>query len=186
MRRPANGSRRWSREDDITPLTLQRLGDAPTSRVLDEFTVPSETGAERLAIERVAAAATRFDLLPAARLEQLKTAVAEAVMNAAEHGNGHRADLPVAVRVSSSVARLEIAVTDQGGDRPIPEAVEPDLDAKLAGAQSPRGWGLFLIRNMVDELSTSGDGTRHTVHLVMHLRGHSGTGQGAEGADGNK
>ena len=44
----------------------------------------------------------------------------------------------------------------------------PDLDAKLAGMQSPRGWGLFLIRNMVDELHTTTDEVHHTVELVMH------------------
>ena len=176
----------WEQEDDITLVTLQRLGGTATPRVLDEFTVPSEAGAERGAVERVAAAVARLDLLPTARLEQLKTAVAEAVMNAAEHGNRHQAELPVAVRVTASVAHLEVAVTDQSGDRPIPDATEPDLDAKVAGRQTPRGWGLFLIRNMVDELRTSGDGAHHTVHLVMHLRGHRAAGEGAEATDGNQ
>jgi len=31
-------------------------------------------------------------------------------------------------------------------------AVTPDLEAKMAGEQSPRGWGQFLIQNMVDEM----------------------------------
>lgn len=176
----------WEQEDDITLVTLQRLGDVASSRVLDQFTVPSEPGAERLAIERMAAAVTKFDLLSAARLEQLKTAVAEAVMNAAEHGNRNRAELRVGLRVTASAGQLEVAVADEGGDQPMPEAVEPDLEAKLAGAQSPRGWGLFLIRNMVDELRTSSDGTQHTVHLVMYLPGDSDAGQGAERADGNQ
>jgi anti-sigma regulatory factor (Ser/Thr protein kinase) len=174
----------WEQEDDITLVTLQRVGVAAT-QVLDEFTVPSEEGAERGALERVAAAVAKLDLLPADRLEELKTAVAEAVMNAAEHGNRHRADLPVAVRVAASAAQLEVSITDQGGDRPIPDAAEPDLDAKLAGEQSPRGWGLFLIRNMVDELRTSSDGAHHTIHLVMHLRGHGAAGAGEKAADVN-
>jgi anti-sigma regulatory factor (Ser/Thr protein kinase) len=130
--------------------------------------VPSEAGAERAAVERVAAAVRDLEL-PPARLERLKTAVAETIMNAAEHGNRGRPELPVAIRVTASGGSLEVAVTDQGGGRPIPDAPEPDLAAKLAGEQDPRGWGLFLIRNMVDELRTSGDSVHHTVHLVMHL-----------------
>ena len=51
-------------------------------------------------------------------------------------------------------------VTDQGGEKPIPDAVTPDIEAKLAGEQTPRGWGLFLIEQMVDEVRTeSVDGT---------------------------
>jgi serine phosphatase RsbU (regulator of sigma subunit)/anti-sigma regulatory factor (Ser/Thr protein kinase) len=176
----------WEQEDDITLVTLQRLGGAAAPQVLDEFTVPSENGAERGAVERMTAAVAKLDLLPAARLEELKTAVAEAVMNAAEHGNRHRPELPVAVRVTASAAHLEVSVTDQGGDRPTPDATEPDLAAKLTGRQGPRGWGLFLIRNMVDELRTSSHGRYHTVHLVMHLRGHGAAGAGGEAADGSQ
>jgi hypothetical protein len=37
----------------------------------------------------------------------------------------------------------------------------------------PRGWGLFLIQNMVDELTTSNDGGEHTVELCFHLGGEN-------------
>jgi anti-sigma regulatory factor (Ser/Thr protein kinase) len=39
----------------------------------------------------------------------------------------------------------------------------------LSGEQSPRGWGLFLIESMVDELRTSVDEQRHTIELIVHL-----------------
>ena len=41
-----------------------------------------------------------------------------------------------------------------------PEAEAPDLEAKLAGEQKPRGWGLFLIQNMVDDVRVASDGSR--------------------------
>ena len=173
----------WEQEDDITLVTLQRrpggaVAGATESaaadsgageQVLDEFEVPSEIGTERAPAERVARAVAPLDL-PAPRMEQLKTAVAETIMNAVEHGNRGRPELPVGIRVTASATDLEVAITDQGGDRPIPESVDPDLDAKLAGEQGPRGWGLFLIRNMVDDLRISSDRQHHTVHLVMHLQ----------------
>jgi anti-sigma regulatory factor (Ser/Thr protein kinase) len=62
-----------------------------------------------------------------------------------------------------------VRITDFGGGKGIPERVQPDLDAKLEGLQSPRGWGLFLIQNMVDEMRVQNDGFRHTVELILKL-----------------
>jgi serine phosphatase RsbU (regulator of sigma subunit)/anti-sigma regulatory factor (Ser/Thr protein kinase) len=169
----------WEQEDDITLVSLQRSGGVGGPRVLDEFAVPSEPGAERAPVERVLQAVAPLDL-PGARLERLRTAVAETIMNAVEHGNRGRPELPVEIRVTVSGMSLEVTISDQGGDQPVPETPDPDLDAKLAGLQDPRGWGLFLVRNMVDELRTSSDKLHHTVHLVMHL--HSAT-SGKEAAD---
>jgi serine phosphatase RsbU (regulator of sigma subunit)/anti-sigma regulatory factor (Ser/Thr protein kinase) len=168
----------WEQEDDITLVTLQRTGSGPAGasatalaaaeHVLAEFEVPSEAGNERVAIDRVVEAVGGLGL-PGPRLERLRTAVGEATMNAIEHGNHNRPELPVGVRVAVSGEDLSVRITDQGGDRPIPEPGTPDLEAKLTGLQSPRGWGLFLIRNMVDELRTESDGDHHVVDLVLHL-----------------
>jgi anti-sigma regulatory factor (Ser/Thr protein kinase) len=92
-------------------------------------------------------------------------------MNAMEHGNNYDADLQVEITVTRSAAALVVRITDHGGGREIPETVAPDLEAKLEGKQSPRGWGLFLIKNMVDEVHAEGDGHRHTLELVTHLKG---------------
>ena len=163
----------WEQEDDITLVTLRRTGTgsvAGSTAALTEFELASEPGNERIAIERVAAAVGDLDL-PAARLERLKTAVGEAVMNAIEHGNRNRPELPVGVRVAVSGAELSVRVTDQGGDRPVLQPERPDLEAKLAGEQSPRGWGLFLIESMVDELRTSADERQHAVEQIVRLEG---------------
>jgi anti-sigma regulatory factor (Ser/Thr protein kinase) len=96
-------------------------------------------------------------------------------MNAIEHGNGGRAEIPVQVHVETTPDALTVRVTDQGGGggQPIADPEAPDLDAKLAGMQSPRGWGLFLIKNMVDDLRIISEEGRHTVELVVHLKGAS-------------
>jgi anti-sigma regulatory factor (Ser/Thr protein kinase) len=136
-----------------------------------ELSVPSEPGNERRVIERLVE--TVNDLgLSEQRLERLKTAVAEATMNAMEHGNEYRPGVPVTIRVLASSADLSVRITDRGGS-PIPdlEAEAPDLEAKLEGLQTPRGWGLFLIKNMVDEMHITSDESHHTVELVMHLQG---------------
>ncbi len=168
----------WEQEDDITLVALTRYGAAPVEsagRLDVSFQVASEPGNEKQVSERVAEATAPL-ALPAARLEQLKTAVAEAAMNAIEHGNESRAELPVDVSVRASDAELVVAITDHGGGREIPEAEEPDLEAKLDGLQKPRGWGLFLIQNMVDDIRVSSDESTHTIELVMRLeRGGNGS-----------
>ena len=79
-------------------------------RVLAELGVPSEPGNERRAMEEVAAAVSNLGL-PVRTLERLKTAVAEATMNAMEHGNHYRAELPVIIDVSASDAELSVKMT---------------------------------------------------------------------------
>ncbi|MEZ4767888.1 MAG: SpoIIE family protein phosphatase [Caldilineales bacterium] len=167
----------WEQEDDVTMVTLEYLRQAaagmravePGWQVLDEFEVPSAVGNERIAMERVAQIAAGTPLA-ADRVERLKTAVAEATMNGMEHGNKYRAEIPVRVRVCRSDDALSVTITDQGGGQFIREAEAPDLDAKLAGLQSPRGWGLFLIQNMVDEMRVTSDDLHHTVELIMNFQ----------------
>jgi serine phosphatase RsbU (regulator of sigma subunit)/anti-sigma regulatory factor (Ser/Thr protein kinase) len=157
----------WLQEDDITLVTFQRTGPGD-SRTVAEFAVPSDAGNERLVMDRVAEAVAGTGL-SGARLERLKTAVSETAMNAIEHGNRGQAELPVNVRVTATRHELSVTITDQGGDRPIPDVQTPDLEAKLAGLQNPRGWGLFLIKNMVDDMRVTTDGKQHRVELIVHL-----------------
>jgi anti-sigma regulatory factor (Ser/Thr protein kinase) len=139
-------------------------------KVLAEFELPSTAGSEREVMDRVAAAVDEIGL-PGPRLEKLKTAVSEAAMNAIEHGNDEDADLKVGVQVLVSPEDLRVLITDQGGGNEIPEVEVPDIEAKIAGLQKPRGWGLFLIENMVDKMEVTSDDRHHTVELVLFLTG---------------
>ena len=169
----------WEQEDDVTLVTLHReLGviQAPAQTkhgewvLLNEFKVPSEPGNERLAMKQVEEVVEPLDL-PAPQVERLKTAVSEATMNAIEYGNKNNAELNVTVRVLSLGNKLAVRITDQGGRQEIPDSPEPNLDDKLAGLQSPRGWGLFLIKNLVDELNIIPNEDSNTFELVLHLEG---------------
>jgi serine/threonine-protein kinase RsbW len=137
------------------------------ARRLAVFAVASEPGNERVALARVAEAVAGTGLADK-RLDRLKTAVAEATMNAIEHGNLNRPEIPVDIEVTQVGTDIVVTITDQGGARaPADPAEQPDLARKLAGEQSARGWGLFLIRNMVDAMDVTTEGTRHTVRLTM-------------------
>ncbi len=159
-----------------SPLSGPRAGDSDEEprgpedapwKVLAKWTLPSEPGNERLAVRQVAAV-IGSDQVSARRLERLETAVAEATMNAMEHGNGFQAHVPVTICVLTSAAALAVRITDQGGSHPSPDRIAPDLAAKLAGLQSPRGWGLFLMEHLVDEMHERNTGAEHTVELILY------------------
>jgi anti-sigma regulatory factor (Ser/Thr protein kinase) len=137
---------------------------------LDEFSFPSEPGMERPAADRVAVIANRLGL-PASRVAQLHTAVAETVLNAMEHGNQYQPGRSVLIRVLSSAEALAVRVADQGEGGAESGREIPDLDAKLAGRQPARGWGFFLIEHMVDEVRTLDAEGPHTVELFVYLEG---------------
>jgi anti-sigma regulatory factor (Ser/Thr protein kinase) len=86
-----------------------------------------------------------------------------------EHGNRYDENRPVRVEIQSSTKELAVRITDEGGGPATTTAETPDLLAKLAGEQSPRGWGLFLIQNMVDEMNVTRDEQFHTIELVLNL-----------------
>ena len=80
-------------------------------------------------------------------------------MNAIEYGSQNDPTIPVEIVVEPTATDLVVRITDRGRQRPDPgDAEEPDLEKKLAGEQKPRGWGLFLIKHMVDAMEVTSDG----------------------------
>jgi serine phosphatase RsbU (regulator of sigma subunit)/anti-sigma regulatory factor (Ser/Thr protein kinase) len=166
----------WEQEDDVTFVTLNRLplpdreqlevSEQLHQQLLAEFVLPSRLGEEKQLIRKVTEAVAPLQL-DQRLVERLRRSVAEATMNAMEHGNHFEEDKPVIVRVLAAPDRLIAQVEDLGGDKLIPTATKPDLQAKLQGEQSPRGWGLFLIQKMVDEMNTYANGDRHVIELVL-------------------
>jgi anti-sigma regulatory factor (Ser/Thr protein kinase) len=166
----------WEQEDDITMVALRRAAEVaaaeaatadPGEEVLAAFSVPGAIGNERSVMDRVADVVAPLGL-NGRRLERLKTAVSEATMNAIEYGSLGREDVPVDLVVAATPAEIVVRITDRALSGPVPPNAEaPDIDAKLAGEQKPRGWGLFLIRNMVDQMDVASDGEGQTVTLRL-------------------
>jgi serine phosphatase RsbU (regulator of sigma subunit)/anti-sigma regulatory factor (Ser/Thr protein kinase) len=181
----------WDQEDDITLVALQRTGgyglaatepkaetgqaagagaSVPGERVLLQVTLPGQEGNEREAMDLVAEAVAGVGLEPA-RLERLKTAVSEAAMNAIEYGSQSDPSVPIEIEAVRTEADLIVRVSDRGLSGPLGGAEEPDIEKKLAGEQKPRGWGLFLIKHMVDAMEVETHGSGQTVTLTLHLGG---------------
>jgi serine/threonine-protein kinase RsbW len=131
-----------------------------------ELHVPSKQGAEKIAMD-FAATVAKSMAFPADRIEDLKTAVAEACMNAIEHGNKSDASTRVGIRLTVAGDRLQVAVQDRG---PGPGAVpNPDIESRMAGKVDPRGWGIFLITNLMDEVSFEANEQGNVVRMIIYL-----------------
>lgn len=172
----------WEQEDDMTFVTLQRTGvftmpeesgdtTQPQQLLLDRR-IASVPGNEQQAMEEVGNAVLPLHL-PLERLDNLKTAVAEAVMNAMEHGNHYQPDSMVYLQVLTTEKVVTVRIGEQGQRHTTWKSAQdisagqPDIFAKLAGQQSVRGWGLFLIQNLVDEVRTHED-EHHTIELLLY------------------
>ena len=134
-----------------------------------EVRLPSRLGYEKVAMSTAAAVAKLVGLRPD-RIEDLKTAVAEACINAIEHGNRLNEKLSVGVILSASDDLLEVKVIDDGKGMKTHPA-KPDIDRKMHGEEDPRGMGMFLIQALVDEAEwVAGiDGKSSYVRLVIRL-----------------
>ena len=134
-----------------------------------EVRLPSRLGFEKVAMSTAAAVAKLMGFREE-RIDDLKTAIAEACINAIEHGNRLNEKLSVGVVLSAGEDALEIKVMDDGkGMKTLPS--KPDIDRKMHGEEDARGMGMFLIQALVDEaewvVGTNGKGSY--VRLVIRL-----------------
>jgi serine/threonine-protein kinase RsbW len=134
-----------------------------------EVRLPSRMGFEKVAMSTAASVAKLMGF-PQDRVEDLKTAVAEACINAIEHGNRMNEKLSVGVVLSAGDDELEVKVIDDGKGMNKQQA-KPDIDKKMHGEEDPRGMGMFLIQALVDEAEwvAGTDGKSSYVRLVIRL-----------------
>lgn len=114
-----------------------------------ELRLPSRLGFEKVAMSTASSVAKLMGFAPD-RVEDLKTAVAEACINAMEHGNKLDESLIVGVVLSMDETSLEVKVLDTGTGPPSGVRT-PDMDKKMHGEEASRGMGMFLIQSLVDE-----------------------------------
>jgi serine/threonine-protein kinase RsbW len=116
-----------------------------------ELRLPSRLGFEKVAMN-TAASVARLMGFGDDRIEDLKTAIAEACINAMEHGNKLDETLSVGVILSMKSDALEVKVLDTGEGPKAHSAIAPDIDKKMHEEEEPRGMGMFLIESLVDEV----------------------------------
>lgn len=127
-----------------------------------ELKIPTHFGYEKVAMA-VAAALGREAKLSEQKIEDLSTALAEAILNAMEHGNRMDQHLPVTITFCKSMEKLSVSIQDQGQGFIPSHPQTPNITDKLNGHELPRGWGWFLIQQLVDRLEVNSQPGRGTV-----------------------
>jgi serine/threonine-protein kinase RsbW len=138
-----------------------------------EISIPNKLGHERIAMACSASFAKIVGFRPE-RIEDLKTAVAEACINAMEHGNKNDPSARVVISMHYNDHIFSVSVMDQGKglDNSNKPYEEPDIELKIQQLQTPRGLGIFLIKQLVDEVEfnqTTDEG--HMVRMVFKITG---------------
>lgn len=121
-----------------------------------KMTIPMGDDNEMLAVHMIEEIARRNEY-PSSAINKIKTAVVEACINAAEHSLSP--DRKIHIGVTARREQIRISIENRGVGVAIKQA------AATEESTGRRGWGLTLIKNLMDELifDQSDDGTR----LVM-------------------
>jgi serine/threonine-protein kinase RsbW len=168
VRRKALGSSRQQLE-----LLASRLGETVASSVLptgdpNEFlmVVPMGEDNELIAANTAEQIARRLTFRPEA-INQIKTAIVEACINASEHSFSPDRKIYQRFRVESD--RLVITISSRGIVPANLNGAHSGSEAKEA-AEERRGWGLKLIRTLMDEVEFErvDDGT--SLRMTKYLR----------------
>jgi serine/threonine-protein kinase RsbW len=115
-----------------------------------EVSLPNKIGFERIAMACSASFARMVGFVPE-RIEDLKTAVAEACVNAMQHGNKGRLEARVIINMDFREDTFSVSVMDQGVGIPqLPEF--PGAERVIENDESTRGLGIFLIRQLTDRV----------------------------------
>ena len=134
-----------------------------------ELNLPSRIGYERIVIGGLAAFAKSVGFSPP-RIEDLKTSVAEACINAVQHGNKGKPDARVRVTAKFQENVLWISVFDEGNGLKA-ELKDPVIERILDNLDPPVGFGVFLMRRLMDKVEFDRTSNHlHEVRMMMKLK----------------
>jgi serine/threonine-protein kinase RsbW len=133
-----------------------------------EVNLVNQLGYERIAMACSASFAQMMGL-PPERIEDLKTMVSEAAINAMEHGNKGRPDARVTVSLNCQDNAINVTVSDEGnGITNFPP--KPDIEKIIEDLESPVGFGLFLIKQLADQVEFNKEANGgHVVKMAIKM-----------------
>jgi serine/threonine-protein kinase RsbW len=104
------------------------------------------------------------------KIDEVRMAVVEACINAFEHSRADDGRVYISFQVlgEGEKQKLEIRVEDNGVGFVPDEVLEPRIEDKLK-AQRKRGWGIQIIKGLMDEVEFL-SGERGTTVVMRKLR----------------
>jgi len=144
--------------------------------VLREVTLTLPMVADmEIAASKTATAMAEFMGLAADKTDEVRMAVVEACINSFEHSQAEdsRVYLTFSVSGNDEPQKLEITVRDRGHGFKPSEVVDPKIEEKLK-AERKRGWGLKIIRGLMDEVEIESDAGGTTITMVKYRQAGRG------------
>lgn len=131
-----------------------------------ELSLPNIVGYERIAMGCSETFAKNLGF-KRERIDDLKTAVAEACLNAMKYGNKGQTDARVIVIMNYDDDAFQVEVWDKGnGIDHFPN--DPDIDRIVNNLDPIFGFGLFLIKNLVDKVEFNKiESQGHVVKMII-------------------
>ncbi len=116
-----------------------------------------------IAASKTATAMAEFMHMSSDRIDEVRMAVVEACINSFEHSRAEDRKVYITFSVlgENQPERLQIVLRDTGVGFDPKDVARPSIEEKLK-AESKRGWGLQIIRGLMDEveISSSDQGTQ--------------------------
>jgi serine/threonine-protein kinase RsbW len=133
----------------------------------EEIRIPMKMGSEKEAMDRASSFARAIGF-GAERIEDIKTALSEACLNAIEHASAKDASDAVVATFLRDEHGMQVTVVNKGKSFS-PAEGKPDIKAKIEGRDRVRGWGLFLMRELADEVDIKHEAGSTMLTLKFHL-----------------
>lgn len=107
-------------------------------------------------------------------IDEIKLAVDEALTNIIEHAYQSQKGKRIDVQLKFNGGRFTVILHDQGRSFAWEEVPEPD-PGKYMMEEREDGWGVFLIKNLMDEIIYHPDkGEHNEMVMVKYLKGDKG------------
>lgn len=126
-----------------------------------ELTIPILQDME-LTATQTATSVAQYMNFDADRIDEVKMALIEAIINAFEHSKSR--DGKVRIKFLIGDDNLTVIIQDHGRGFELQEVEMPEIQQKLR-AEYKRGWGLMLIENLMDNVYI--ESNEHGTTLVM-------------------
>ena len=123
-----------------------------------------------IAASKTATALAEFMDMSSDKIDEVRMAVVEACINSFEHSQAddRKVEIQFAVLGNEEPERLQITIRDSGVGFTPENLVKPTIEDKLKAA-SKRGWGLTIIKGLMDEVDIH-SGPGGTTVVMSKLR----------------
>lgn len=131
-----------------------------------KLTIPMLPDME-LAATRLSEALAEHIQMDEEKKAEVSLAVIEACINAFEHSNS--IDRNIYITFTVSPHSLKVELKDKGSGFEPSTIPMPDISKKITGKDKKRGWGLHLMKTLMDDVSVESSNEGTIIKMEKHI-----------------